>query len=214
MPEFKLPIALKAWVSKGLQAVLLATMTGVLASCSNVSRTKSAFAPSEGGGGRNMGDLSSPEFRCELHAIGMRIGVMTKHRTDEGDDQCHWLGSTSSKAQRRRTSDAARRRPRCRCRSVRRSAPRSVSDIGGAREIASSVLDTGLGMDRSERFVLVEIISRVRSRTMKLVLYETLARSLRIQCGIDPSGVMVSILKNSDEDWSFGMGRAQVIPEN
>jgi len=72
-------------------------------------------------------------------------------------------------------------------------------------------LDTGLGLDRSERFVLVEIISRVRSRTMKLVLYETLARSLRIQCGIDPSDVMVSVVENSDEDWSFGMGRAQFI---
>ncbi|MDI7865259.1 tautomerase family protein [Rhizobiaceae bacterium n13] len=73
------------------------------------------------------------------------------------------------------------------------------------------VLDTGLGMDRSERFVLFEIITRVRSRTMKLVLYETLARSLRMQCGIDPSDVMVSIVENSDEDWSFGMGRAQFM---
>lgn len=59
MPEFKLQIALNAWISKGRQAVVLATMIGALASCSNVSRTKSAFAPSEGGGGRNMGDLSS-----------------------------------------------------------------------------------------------------------------------------------------------------------
>lgn len=73
------------------------------------------------------------------------------------------------------------------------------------------VLDTGLGMDRSERFVLVEIISRVRSHTTKLILYETLARSFRIECGIDPSDVMVSIVENSDEDWSFGMGRAQFI---
>ncbi|WP_416065922.1 tautomerase family protein [Rhizobium sp. ZK1] len=73
------------------------------------------------------------------------------------------------------------------------------------------VLDTGLGMDRSERFVLVEIISRVRPRTAKLDLYETLARSFRIECGIDPSDVMVSIVENSDEDWSFGMGRAQFI---
>ncbi|EPE96354.1 tautomerase family protein [Rhizobium grahamii] len=73
------------------------------------------------------------------------------------------------------------------------------------------VLDTGLGLDRSERFVLIVIISCVRSRTTKLVLYETLARSLRMQCGIDPSDVMVSVVENSDEDWSFGMGRAQFI---
>jgi hypothetical protein len=59
MPGFKLPIALKSWVSAGRQAVVLATIIGALASCSNVSQTKSAFTPSEGGGGRNMGDLNS-----------------------------------------------------------------------------------------------------------------------------------------------------------
>lgn len=59
MPESKLPIALELWASGGRQPLVLATMIGVLASCSNVSLTTSAFALSEGGGGRNMGDRSS-----------------------------------------------------------------------------------------------------------------------------------------------------------
>jgi hypothetical protein len=30
-------------------------------------------------------------------------------------------------------------------------------------------------------------------------------------CGIPPSDVVVSIVTNSDEDWSFGNGRAQFL---
>jgi hypothetical protein len=31
------------------------------------------------------------------------------------------------------------------------------------------------------------------------------------ECGIPPSDVMVTIVENGDEDWSFALGRAQFL---
>lgn len=75
MPQSKAPTAIKPRVSVEWQALVLATMIGVLASCTNVPRTTSAFVPSEGGPGRNMGDLSSrnsggPGTSCTPSACG------------------------------------------------------------------------------------------------------------------------------------------------
>ena len=36
-------------------------------------------------------------------------------------------------------------------------------------------------------------------------------RSLRKACGISSSDVVVSFVENGDEDWSFGLGRAQFL---
>jgi hypothetical protein len=38
-----------------------------------------------------------------------------------------------------------------------------------------------------------------------------LCESLKKECDIDPSDVVVSMVTNSDEDWSFGNGRAQFL---
>jgi len=45
MPESKVRVALKFWVPVGRQALVLGAMLGALASCSNLSRPTSAFAP-------------------------------------------------------------------------------------------------------------------------------------------------------------------------
>jgi hypothetical protein len=73
------------------------------------------------------------------------------------------------------------------------------------------VLDTGLHIPRTEKFVLLEIISRPRSRAAKEAFYSDLTRELEIRCKIEPSDVMITMLNNSDEDWSFGFGRAQFL---
>ncbi|KAB0675512.1 tautomerase family protein [Aureimonas leprariae] len=72
-------------------------------------------------------------------------------------------------------------------------------------------LDTGLDIPRTERFVLVEVVSRPRSREAKLAFYDRLCSALRERCGIEPSDVKVSFTQNSDEDWSFGNGQAQFV---
>ena len=78
-----------------------------------------------------------------------------------------------------------------------------------AHEIVSS--DTGLGIDRSPRQVVLHVVSRRRTRAMKEKFYELLAANLAERCGLDPADLIVSITENDDEDWSFGHGRAQFL---
>jgi phenylpyruvate tautomerase PptA (4-oxalocrotonate tautomerase family) len=72
--------------------------------------------------------------------------------------------------------------------------------------------DTGLGIPRSERIVMVEVTTRPRSRLEKRDFYELLCQELLRRCEVKASDVVVSITQNADEDWSFGYGRAQFIP--
>lgn len=78
-----------------------------------------------------------------------------------------------------------------------------------AHEIVAE--DTGLGIDRSARLVIVHVVSRRRTRAMKEKFYELLAVHLAERCGLDPADLIVSVTENGDEDWSFGHGRAQFL---
>jgi phenylpyruvate tautomerase PptA (4-oxalocrotonate tautomerase family) len=74
-----------------------------------------------------------------------------------------------------------------------------------------SVEDTGLGIPRTERIVMVQVTTRPRSRLEKQKFYELLCAELLRRCGVKGSDVVVSITQNTDEDWSFGNGRAQFL---
>ena len=71
--------------------------------------------------------------------------------------------------------------------------------------------DTGLGIPRTDKVVVVQVVSRPRSKKAKQKFYKMLVEELQTSCGIAPIDVMVSIVENSDEDWSFGLGRAQFL---
>jgi phenylpyruvate tautomerase PptA (4-oxalocrotonate tautomerase family) len=73
------------------------------------------------------------------------------------------------------------------------------------------VEDTGLGIARTDKVVVVQVVSRPRTREMKEAFYRLLCEELERSCGIAPSDVMVSIVENTDEDWSFGLGRGQFL---
>jgi hypothetical protein len=73
------------------------------------------------------------------------------------------------------------------------------------------VEDTGLGIERSDKVVVVQVISRPRKKKKKVAFYQSLCEELERKCGIASSDIMVSIVENSDEDWSFGIGRAQFL---
>ena len=73
--------------------------------------------------------------------------------------------------------------------------------------------DTGLGIERSSRLVVLHVVSRRRSREMKQRFYQLLASNLAERCGLDPADLIVSITDNGDDDWSFGYGRAQFLTE-
>jgi hypothetical protein len=73
------------------------------------------------------------------------------------------------------------------------------------------VEDTGLDIPRTEKVVFLQVTSRPRGRDAKQAFYRLLVTELQQSCGIAPSDVVVSIIENSDEDWSFGNGRAQFL---
>ncbi|RUL77635.1 tautomerase family protein [Dyella choica] len=73
------------------------------------------------------------------------------------------------------------------------------------------VEDTGLGIERTDKVVVVTVISRPRSEQEKTFFYAELCRELKISCGIEESDVVVSFVNNTDADWSFGNGRAQFL---
>jgi hypothetical protein len=73
------------------------------------------------------------------------------------------------------------------------------------------VEDTGLGIPRTDKVVVLQVTSRPRGRAAKEAFYRLLAEELERSCGLAPSDLMVSIVENTDEDWSFGLGRAQFL---
>ena len=71
--------------------------------------------------------------------------------------------------------------------------------------------DTGLGIPRTERIVMVQVTTRPRSGLEKQNFYDLLCQELLRRCGVKASDVVISITQNVDEDWSFGYGRAQFV---
>ena len=73
------------------------------------------------------------------------------------------------------------------------------------------VEDTGLGIVRTPNMLVLQVTTRSRSRVMKQAFYRSLVEKLEAACGIAPSDVLVTFVTNTDEDWSFGLGRAQFL---
>ena len=72
------------------------------------------------------------------------------------------------------------------------------------------VQDTGLGIGRTKKVVFIGITSKQRTKEQKKSLYTKLCEELS-SCGIEPNDIVVSIVTNSDADWSFGNGGAQFL---
>ena len=70
--------------------------------------------------------------------------------------------------------------------------------------------DTGLGITRTPKCIIVQVTTRPHEREKKVCFYELLCRELS-ECGLAPSDIVVSVVSNTDEDWSFGYGRAQFL---
>jgi phenylpyruvate tautomerase PptA (4-oxalocrotonate tautomerase family) len=71
--------------------------------------------------------------------------------------------------------------------------------------------DTGLGFDRTDGVTVIQIFQQGRSAEQKKAAYQELAYRLEAQCGLKPTDLVVSIVANQSEDWSFGLGRAQFL---
>lgn len=71
--------------------------------------------------------------------------------------------------------------------------------------------DTGLGFERTAGVVVLQIFQQGRSEQQKRAAYAELARRLHADCGVAPTDLIVSIVANGRQDWSFGLGRAQFL---
>jgi phenylpyruvate tautomerase PptA (4-oxalocrotonate tautomerase family) len=71
--------------------------------------------------------------------------------------------------------------------------------------------DTGLGFERTDGVVVIQIVQQGRTAEQKIAAYEQLATRLHAECGIAPTDLIVSVSANGREDWSFGRGEAQFL---
>jgi phenylpyruvate tautomerase PptA (4-oxalocrotonate tautomerase family) len=70
---------------------------------------------------------------------------------------------------------------------------------------------TGLGYQRSPEAMVIQFTEQGRDRAQKEVLYRTLAERLQDAIGLRGEDLIVSVVANKSEDWSFGLGHAQFI---
>lgn len=71
--------------------------------------------------------------------------------------------------------------------------------------------DTGLGLARSDDLVVLQVFEQGRSKEQKRALYAALAQRLHAATGLAPADLIVSVVANTQADWSFGLGRAQFL---
>ncbi|MEV6000527.1 tautomerase family protein [Streptomyces griseomycini] len=70
-------------------------------------------------------------------------------------------------------------------------------------------LDAGLGFERSDRLVMIQIFTQSgRTTEVKQRVFRTVAEQLE-PLGIEGEDVFIGIVENGPQDWSFGFGRAQ-----
>ena len=71
--------------------------------------------------------------------------------------------------------------------------------------------DTGLGLERTDKFTVIHIFTSPRTPEMKKDLYAKLAEALKAEAGLDPQDLFVAMTPNGVSDWSFGNGEAQYM---
>ncbi|GAB7351117.1 hypothetical protein MBLNU459_g1579t1 [Dothideomycetes sp. NU459] len=71
--------------------------------------------------------------------------------------------------------------------------------------------DTGLGIKRTDKLVMIQVFQQGRDAEQKKALYAELARRLAKECGLPETDLVISVSRNEKEDWSFGLGRAQFL---
>lgn len=71
--------------------------------------------------------------------------------------------------------------------------------------------DTGLDIERSDGVVIIHITQQGRSTEQKQTVYAALAERLAAADLVRPEDLILSVVHNGREDWSFGHGRAQFL---
>ena len=70
---------------------------------------------------------------------------------------------------------------------------------------------TGLDIPRTNNRIMIQVVTQPRPPDQKENFYKLVCKELEASAGIASTDVMVSMVENTDEDWSFGLGRAQFL---
>jgi hypothetical protein len=73
------------------------------------------------------------------------------------------------------------------------------------------LLDTGLGFERTDQAIVIQVFTSPRTTVNKTKFYQLLADKLENNCGLNPKELLVSVMTNTDVDWSFGFGKTQYL---
>lgn len=73
------------------------------------------------------------------------------------------------------------------------------------------ILDTGLGIKRTQNVTIFNLVTRPRSTKDKQLFYDKVTERLEKELAIQKSDVVFSLIPNNDDDWSFGNGEAQFL---
>ncbi|GAB6093134.1 tautomerase family protein [Furfurilactobacillus curtus] len=73
------------------------------------------------------------------------------------------------------------------------------------------IKDTGLGIKRTAQVMVLTLVTRPRTTQQKQAFYRQLVDRLHSEMAIRPEDVVISLVVNQDEDWSFGNGEAQFL---
>lgn len=71
--------------------------------------------------------------------------------------------------------------------------------------------DTGLGFERSDGVTVIQIFQQGWTTEQKKAAYAQLAARLSVECGVKETDLIISVVANTQDDWSFGLGRAQFL---
>ncbi|GAB3041150.1 tautomerase family protein [Oleiagrimonas citrea] len=73
------------------------------------------------------------------------------------------------------------------------------------------LLDTGLGFERSEDAIVIQVFTSPRATVMKTKFYKEVTERLGSAIGLSPKDILISVTTNTDVDWSFGFGESQYL---
>lgn len=73
------------------------------------------------------------------------------------------------------------------------------------------ILDTGLGFERTNDVLIFSLITRPRTTEQKKLFYKNLVETLNNELDIRREDIMINLVVNDDEDWSFAFGKAQFL---
>lgn len=71
--------------------------------------------------------------------------------------------------------------------------------------------DTGLGLERTDRLVMVRVYTSPRPNEKKHLFMAELCREFEKHCGVGGNDLMITFISNEKSDWSFGNGEAQYV---